>query len=87
MTPPLSEIKRRHLNSAIVKLRIERGSEVQLWRHEAEALFDEFCRLANYATLLGESSPAEMAGIFTREECEAMVDRLVAEPTGEGDER
>lgn len=60
-----SEIQRAHLRSAILKLKqYPIGTiEVKLYVHEAEALFQEFCRLANFATLLGEPSPAEMAGI------------------------
>jgi len=72
----LPEHQRQHLNSAIVKIRmIPAGRQtIELYTHEAEALYAEMCRTANYAALLGHPSPAEVAGIFTREECEAMAE-------------
>jgi hypothetical protein len=70
----------RHLLSAVMKLRYPIGvNEIRLYPFEADALFAELCRLANLATLLGEPSPAEIAGIFTREECEAIAARITEE--------
>lgn len=76
-TEPLSEMERQHLNSAFVKLHWPPlgAHSITLYVHEAEALYKEYCRLANFATLLGEPSPAEMAGIFTQEEIEGMSQR------------
>jgi hypothetical protein len=77
----MTEVKRRRLAAAFSKLR-RGGTKVELWAHEADALYEEFCRLANFATLLGEPSPAEMAGILTREKAEeraAQRERLEAD--------
>ncbi len=54
------EHDRQTLCSAFLKLR--KGRTVELYGHECDALYGEFCRLANFATLLGEPSPAEMIG-------------------------
>lgn len=68
----LTERERQNLNAAFCKIRFRKpgASAIELWVHEADALYKEFCRLANFATLLGEPSPAEMAGIWTKEELE-----------------
>lgn len=69
-----------HLKSAFVKIRMLRVGQhtVTLYAHECDALYAEFCRLANFATLLGEASPAEMAGIYTREEVEQIAADFIA---------
>jgi hypothetical protein len=69
-----------HLKSAFTKIHHRPLGEhsVSLYAHECDALYAEFCRLANFATLLGEPSPAEMAGIYTREESEAIAADFIA---------
>lgn len=83
MSDSLTEIQREHLAVGFAKIgpmRAAGTSVIRLYAHEADALYREFCRLANYATLLGDPSPAEMAGIYTTEEIEQM---RLAEATGQ----
>lgn len=63
--PTISPHTEGHLREGLRKIGARNAGQikVELWAHEAEALFEEFCRLANFATLLGEPSPAEMAGM------------------------
>lgn len=52
------------LADALTKLNMNReGSGGGLYPHEADALWAELERLANCATLVGEPSPAERAGL------------------------
>lgn len=65
LSEPLSAVKRDHLAQALEKINVPFGTRrnVELYPHQVQALYDELCRLANYATLLGEPSPVERAGL------------------------
>ncbi len=62
---PLTDVEQGWLADGFRKLAHDgdRTGSVTLYEHERRALLKEFGRLANFATLLGEPSPAEMAGI------------------------
>lgn len=64
-TKPLNSMEQDHLRQAFERIhhRPFNGKPVELYQFQAEALYKEFCRLSNFATILGEPSPAQMAGL------------------------
>lgn len=62
-----SSMHRDHLAQAINKLApgFRRGS-ISLYAHEADAVWRELGRLANFATLLGSPSSLDVAGLDDR---------------------